>query len=83
MRVPLWSLITGAGTVMSMMVVMTWSVAQQSNKVDQLIDASVKMEKRFEDKDRVFEASRLRQDSEVRRVDKLESRMDVVERTMK
>ncbi len=68
---------------MGMLIVMTWNIAGQSNKLEQLVAASAKMEKRFDDKDRMTEDLKVDQGKTDRRVDKLEFRVEVLERAAK
>lgn len=81
MRVQLWQLLTGVLTIMSILLTMTWNIAGQNNKLEQLVVASIKMEKRSDDKDRVTEDLKDRQDAAERRADKLEYRLDSLERS--
>lgn len=44
-KIPLTWLLSSAGTVLTLLAVLLWNVAAQSNKLDQLITQSEKMER--------------------------------------
>ena len=79
LQLPLPWLLSSAAAIISVMVAMVWSVAGQSNKLDQLILNTAKLEKRVDERDgRVdliketqYEARRV-QDQIIMRIEALE-----------
>lgn len=58
MKLPLPWLITGAVTVGAFMISLGWNSSAQSSKLDQLIVANIKLEKRLDDRDIRLDAMR-------------------------
>jgi len=58
MKLPLPWLITGAVTVGAFMISLGWNSSAQSSKLDQLILANIKLEKRLDDRDIRLDAMR-------------------------
>lgn len=58
LKLPLPWLISGALTVAAFMVSLGWQSSAQSSKLDQLITANVKLEKRLDDRDIRLDAMR-------------------------
>ncbi len=58
MKLPLPWLISGAATVAAFMISLGWQSSAQSSKLDQLIIANVKLEKRLDDRDGRIDALR-------------------------
>lgn len=80
MQLPLPWLLSSAAAITLMMATMVWSVAGQSNKLDQLITNTAKLEKRVDERDSRVELIKDAQ-YEARRVqDLLTQRIDVLER---
>lgn len=79
MQLPLTWLISSFAAILMTMAAMVWSVAGQSNKLDQLIANTAKLEKRVDErdsrveliKDAQYEARRV-QDLLTQRIDNLE-----------
>lgn len=79
MKLPLPWLLSSVAAIMMTMGAMVWSVAGQSNKLDQLITNTAKLEKRVDErdsrveiiKDAQYEARRV-QDLLTQRIDNLE-----------
>lgn len=79
MQLPLPWLLSSAAAILVAMVAMVWSVAGQSNKLDQLILNTAKLEKRVDERDtrvdtikeQAYEARRV-QDSHGLRIEALE-----------
>lgn len=80
MQLPLPWLLSSAAAIILMMATMVWSVAGQSNKLDQLILNTAKLEKRVDERDSRVELMKDAQ-YEARRVqDLLTQRIDNLER---
>lgn len=58
MRIPLPWLISTAGAILATLAVTLWNIAGQTNKLDQLIVANAKLEKRLDDRDLRVDALR-------------------------
>jgi len=79
LQLPLPWLLSSAAAILVAMVAMVWSVAGQSNKLDQLILNTAKLEKRVDERDtrvdtikeQAYEARRV-QDSHGLRIEALE-----------
>ncbi|CUI03869.1 hypothetical protein BN2497_13615 [Janthinobacterium sp. CG23_2] len=83
MRIPLTWLLTSASTMLSLLCLTLWTVAGQSNKLEQIAGTSVKMEKRLDDRDEKTEAMRERMFNFDRTTDNLKLRVDALERLRK
>lgn len=83
MRIPLTWLLTSASTMLSLLCLTLWSVASQSNKLETIASASIKMEKRLDDRDEKTEALRERMFNFDRTTDNLKLRVDALERAGK
>ncbi len=80
MQLPLPWLLSSVAAIMLTMATMVWSVAGQSNKLDQLITNTAKLEKRVDERDNRVELIKDAQ-YEARRVqDLLTQRIDNLER---
>jgi outer membrane murein-binding lipoprotein Lpp len=80
MQLPLPWLLSSVAAIMLTMATMVWSVAGQSNKLDQLITNTSKLEKRVDERDTRVELMKDAQ-YEARRVqDLLTQRIDNLER---
>jgi hypothetical protein len=58
MKLPLPWLISGAATIAAFMISLGWQSSAQSSKLDQLIQANQKLEKRLDDRDVRLDAMR-------------------------
>ena len=58
MKLPLPWLISGAATIAAFMISLGWQSSAQSSKLDQLIIANIKLEKRLDDRDIRLDALR-------------------------
>lgn len=83
MRMPLTWLITTGAAVLIALGSTLWTVAGQSNKLDQLIITQAKMEKRFDDRDTKTEDMKERMFNFDRVTDNLKMRVDALERAKK
>ncbi|NHZ78827.1 hypothetical protein F2P44_05970 [Massilia sp. CCM 8695] len=83
MRIPLTWLLTSASTILSLLCLTLWTVAGQSNKLEQIAGTSAKMEKRLDDRDEKTEAMRERMFNFDRTTDNLKLRVDALERARK
>lgn len=83
MRMPLTWLITTGAAVLIALGSTLWTVAGQSNKLDQLIVTQAKMEKRFDDRDTKTEDMKERMFNFDRTTDNLKMRVDALERAKK
>ena len=83
MKIPLPWLLTAGGAIIFTMATTLWSVAGQSNKLDQLLITTVKLEKRLDDRDEKSEALRDRMSNFDRTADNLKLRVDALERLKK
>lgn len=50
-KLPLTWLITTAGALISVLITLLWNISAQTNKLEQLILSTAKMEKRLDDRD--------------------------------
>ena len=83
MQLPLTWLISSFAAILMTMAAMVWSVAGQSNKLDQLISNTAKLEKRVDERDNRVELIKDAQ-YEARRVqDLLTQRIDNLERSQR
>lgn len=83
MQLPLPWLITSAALILSAMVGMVWSVAGQSNKLDQLLLSTTKLEKRVDERDTRLDLLKENQYEGRRSQDALSLRVDAIEREMR
>jgi len=83
MRVPLPWLISTTAVFLGALCSMLWSVAGQSNKLDQLIITNAKLEKRLDDRDEKTDALRERMFNFDRLTDGLKLRVEALERAGK
>lgn len=82
-KIPLTWLLTSAGTVLILLVSVLWNVASQSNKLDQLVAQSAKVEQSNLERDKRLEAL-MREGYETRRVsDLINLRLEAVEKVRK
>ena len=83
MRIPLTWLLSSAAIMISLLCTTLWTVAGQSNKLEQIVGTSVKLEKRLDDRDEKTEAMRERMFNFDRTTDNLKLRVDALERLRK
>lgn len=87
LKLPLSWLIGSACVVIGLVITVTWNASAQTktleNKIDLLINNGAKMEKRFDDRDVRLDSLAARLNSSERATDKLESRVDGLERVRK
>jgi CII-binding regulator of phage lambda lysogenization HflD len=81
MRIPLHWMLSTAGAILVTLCITLWNIAGQSNKLDQLIIANAKLEKRLDDRDVRVDALRDRISAVERATDALAVRVDNIERT--
>lgn len=79
-QLSLQALISGAVVIATFMVWMGWQAAQQTTNTAQLQLAVAKIEKRFDDRDSKLDEMRSKMNNAERASDKLEMRVDVLER---
>jgi hypothetical protein len=80
MRIPLTWLISTAGAILITLATTLWNIAAQSNKLDTLIAANAKLEKRFDDRDVRLDVMRDRMSALERAADALAVRVENMER---
>jgi septal ring factor EnvC (AmiA/AmiB activator) len=80
MSIPLTWLLSTAAVILCTFATTLWNIAAQSNKLDQLIAANAKLEKRLDDRDLRVDALRDRIGALERSVDALTVRMETAER---
>lgn len=80
MSIPLTWLLSTAAVILCTFATTLWNIAAQSNKLDQLIAANAKLEKRLDDRDLRVDAMRDRIGALERAVDALTVRMETAER---
>jgi hypothetical protein len=79
-QLSLQAVISGTVIVATFMVWMGWQAAQQTTNTAQLQLAVAKIEKRFDDRDSRLDEMRGKQNASDRATDKLEMRVDALER---
>lgn len=82
MRIPLHWMLSTAGAILMTLAVTLWNIAAQSNKLDTLIDANVKLEKRLDDRDIRLDVLKDRVTQLERQADARAVRLDNVERAI-
>lgn len=82
MRIPLHWLLSTAGTILVTLAVTLWNIAAQSNKLDVLIEANAKLEKRLDDRDIRLDVLRDRVSQLERAADARAVRLENLERTV-
>ena len=80
MSIPLTWLLSTAAVILCTFATTLWNIAAQSNKLDQLIAANAKLEKRLDDRDLRVDALRDRISSLERALDALTVRVETTER---
>lgn len=80
MRIPLHWMLSTAGAILVTLAMTLWNIAGQSSKLDQLIIANAKMEKRLDDRDARIDVLRDRLSQVDRALDALGLRIEVLER---
>ena len=83
MQLPLPWLISSAVGLLLFMAAMVWSVAGQSNKLDQVLITTTKLEKRADERDSRLDSLKEAQYEDRRARDALSLRVDAVEREMR
>lgn len=82
MRIPLTWLLSTAGAILVTLATTLWNIAAQSNKLDTLIEANTKLEKRLDDRDIRLDVLRDRVSQLERASDTRAVRLDSLERTI-
>lgn len=80
LQLPLPWLLTSMAGIMAAMATMVWSIAGQSNKLDQLILNTAKLEKRVDDRDGRLDTVKEAQYQMLRVQDAQNMRLDALER---
>jgi hypothetical protein len=80
MRIPLTWMLSTAGAILLTLATTLWNIAAQSNKLDQLIVANAKMEKRLDDRDVRLDLLREKIMANERLIDGLQLRVSALER---
>lgn len=81
MRIPLTWLLSAAGVILMTLVTTLWSIAQQTNKLDQLIVSNAKLEKRLDERDIRIDSVRDKNFALERTIEGLVIRVDSLERS--
>jgi hypothetical protein len=82
MRIPLHWLLSTAGAIIVTLAATLWNIAQQTNKLDTLIEANSKLEKRLDDRDIRLDVLKDRVAQLERAADARTVRLENVERTL-
>lgn len=82
MRIPLHWLLSTAGAILMTLAATLWNIAAQSNKLDTLIEANAKLEKRLDDRDARLDVLRDRVSQLERQADARGVRLENLERTV-
>lgn len=80
MRIPLTWLLSSAVAILMTLGATLWNIAQQTNKIDQLIISNAKLEKRFDERDVRIDAVRDKNFELERKYENLRTRMENLER---
>lgn len=82
MRIPLHWMLSTAGVILVTLATTLWNIAAQSNKLDQLIEANNKLEKRLDDRDVRIDVLRDRVSQLERAADTRAVRLENLERVI-
>lgn len=82
MRIPLTWLLSAAVAILTTLGATLWNIAGQSNKLDQLIVANAKLEKRLDDRDVRLDMLREKISTYDRAIDALQMRVNNLERPL-